>query len=767
MQSVRELLAYGDVESSFLREMRSERAKESFSSLSFLSGTELEEERTVMLEAAEAARIIDLPIEVSFDLRGELERLEKGGRLSVDELYRFLVEANGRERVVASFSSGELPNNGVVLLARGLPELLPLRNALEKAIADDVSIKDKASPALYAIRRALRGLDGEMKEALNAELNAKAVYLSSPLPSIRDGKSVLAVKTAYRSKVPGAILATSASGETIFVEPLPLLRLEEKKRRLESEEKEEIEKILAFLSDFAASYARPLSEVNEKIARLDFLFAKIRWMNRFRGSIPEVRGSSLLLKGAVHPLLGGKAVPNDFELSEERPILVISGPNAGGKTVALKTVGLLSYMARLGLPITAMEGSRVPLYSAIGADIGDQQSIEESLSTFSGHLLGVESALEMASSTSLLLLDELGTGTSPREGEAIAYGVISYLLEKGSQAVVSSHFEGIKALAVSGGKVRNASMAYDEERGMATYRLRMDVPGESYGLFLARRYLPEAALEKAEDYLSGQVADSLEGALASLGEATARLEKREEELAREIGEFREKEAALAVEREKARKKEVEATRLLKEGKKELLESYEAKMKKIISSLSPSGKLHEAIAAKKEIEDLFEGEKEEKEPLDGEAPEVGDYCEVPSLSLEGRLEAAGKYLCIRAGSGALFKVAPGLARKIDPPKEGRPPLSGRFLDENSLRESLPLELNLIGMRAAEAESSLDEYVDRAILRGYGRVRIIHGFGGGTLRRVVREYAESHPDRVKRLEAAGEKEGMGGATIYYLK
>ena len=436
MKNARALLSYDEVEPLFLREMRSERARAKFKALSFLSEEEEKKERSDMLDAEALLNRIDLPLEVSFDLTGYAERAYKGGELTPEELYRCKNESDNREKIYKAFGSDDLPHNGLLLLARGLPGLLPLGKAIDKAIGADLKVKDKASGKLYAIRMSLRGIDGEMKAALEKERLAKAEYLSSPLPSMRNGKMVLAVKNAYKSKVSGAILASSASGETIFVEPMALLALEDKRERLLREEKEEVERILKELSGLVASFSTPLLDVNERIARLDFAFGKVRYMNRVKGSIPEVKkGKELRLKKARHPLLFEKAVPNDFSLSEAQPILVISGPNAGGKTVALKTVGLLSYMARLGLPIPAEEGSIVPMYREIAADIGDQQSLEESLSTFSGHLSGLRDAIKDVGPDSLLLLDELGTGTAPKEGEAIAYGVISYLEKRGAEAV--------------------------------------------------------------------------------------------------------------------------------------------------------------------------------------------------------------------------------------------------------------------------------------------------------------------------------------------
>ena len=771
MKNARELLSYDEVEPLFLREMRSEKAKSAFKSLSFLSLEEARRERSEMGMAADIMRHIDLPLEVSFDLSSYVERANKGGSLTSEELYRVKVECDNRDKIVKAFLGEELPHNAILELGRNLPELSYLSKAIDRAIGADIKIKDRASGKLYAVRMSLRGIDGEMKQALEKELRTKAEFLSSPLPSLRNGKMVLAVKNAYKSKVGGAILASSSSGETVFVEPYSLLALEEKKERLLREEKEECDRILLELSGTVASFAEPLTKANSDIGRLDFLFAKVRYMNRVKGSIPEVgEGKELRLIKARHPLLFEKAVPNDFELSAERPILVISGPNAGGKTVALKTVGLLSYMARLGLPIPAEEGSSVPLYSSIGADIGDQQSLEESLSTFSGHLSGLRDAIRDVGPSTLLLLDELGTGTAPKEGEAIAYGVIVYLEKKGAEAVVSSHFEGIKALAVSGGKVRNASMAYDEKDSRPTYRLRMDIPGESYGLSLAKRFLPAEAIEAAESYLHGEVEDSLEGALRRLSEASERVEGKEKSLALEEDAVRRKEAEVAALRASLRREKDSLEEREKALRKELRESYEKKAEAIIHALSGNSKLHEAIRAKKDLDFLFE-EKEEpatalserkKEPL-----KVGDYAKVPSMGLEGRVESLGRNVAIRTSSGALFKVASSLAEKAVAPVSKKEPMSGRLLDEDSFRESVPLELNLIGMRAAEAESALDLYVDKATLKGFSRVRIIHGFGGGTLRRVVLDYAKAHPDRVKRVEAAGESEGMGGATIFYLK
>lgn len=767
MKDVRELLSYEEVEALFLSRFRSERAKETMKSLSFLSLNELETERKRVYEAADILRFSPHPFEVSFDLRAYLERVERGGNLLPEELYRVLNECRNRNRISEAFSNQELKEGELVDLGRNLPVLESLEREIAKAIATDLSIKDKASSTLYSIRTSLRGIDGEMKRALEKEASGKGEYLSSPLPTIRNGKMVLAVKSVYRSKVSGAVIASSSSGETIFVEPLALLRLDEKRTRLLNEEKEEIERILAYLSGLVASFKEPLSIVNEATALIDFELGKASYMDFSRGSMAVVsEDKELLLLKARHPLLFEKAVSNDFELSEKRPILVISGPNAGGKTVALKVVGLLSYMARLGLPIPAEEGSKIPFYQEIAADIGDQQSLEESLSTFSGHLSSLRDALSKAGPKSLLLLDELGTGTAPKEGEAIAYGVISYLIENGTEAVVSSHFEGIKALAVSGGGVRNASMAYDEEKGLPTYRLRMDIPGESYGLSLAARYLPKVAVEKAGLYFEGQVEDSLEGALRRLEEATSNLERKQEEAEREISRLQDREKELSRKEASYRRRLEEVEEREKRSKEEFLSVYEEKAKELIDRAS-GGKLHEAIRAKKDIEDLFEDENREKEAGFAEEIAIGDYVKCPSLGVEGKVESLGRKIGIRTSGGALFRLEKSTLTKVDRPRENLKPMSGTRLDESTLMGSLPLEINLIGMRAAEAEEALASYIDKATLKGFSRVRIIHGFGGGTLRKVVRDFAASHPKLVKSFEAAGETEGMGGATIFYLK
>ena len=292
--------------------------------------------------------------------------------------------------------------------------------------------------------------------------------------------------------------------------------------------------------------------------------------------------------------------------------------------------------------------------------------------------------------------------------------------------------------------------------------LRVDLDGDLT--------LPPEVVEEAASYLHGEVEDSLEGALRKLAEATSRVEEKEKELAIQSEEFRKKEAAFAAEKARLQRESDDVANREKALKKDLLASYEKKIEAIIKALNPSSTLHEAIKAKKDIEALFDDSKAEEPsaaPARSEPLQVGDYCLVESLGLEGRVERVGKRLEIRTSSGALFRVDPSLCSKGRAPKEKKEPMNGRLLDDVSSLKSLPLEINLIGMRAAEAESALDSYVDKAILKGFGRVRIIHGFGSGVLRHVVEEYARAHPERVKRFEGAGEKEGMGGATIYYLK
>lgn len=735
----------------------------------FADEDSLKEEQTRLKEMMGLeARYGRLPLGPSADLRDKVGIAKKGGTLEPIDFLSIASDARIGKEARAFFRSAE----GAPKLqerAASIPDLSALEGRINRVVAPDLSIYDGASAKLRSIRASKKRLEAETRRKLGSLISENREYLTDATLTIKNGHYVMPVSNTYKRKVRGIIQDVSNSGETAFIEPEAIVELNNRMYLLLNEEREEIRRILSELSAEVAASGEGVLKENEEIGYLDFLECKALYGEAIDGHVASSNGEGeISLMSARHPLIDkAKAVPNDFSLNKSRRLIVISGPNAGGKTVALKTVGLLSLMNECGLPVSAAEGAIMPFFDHIYADIGDSQSLVDNLSTFSGHMANVSEILGVAGSDDLVLLDELGTGTSPREGEAIAYAVVKDLLKKGPLTMVSSHFEGLKAFALAADGAVNASMAFDEKTLEPTYRLRMGLPGESYGLIVARRFgLSEDVAEEAQKYLDENQELSVPAAIKKLQAATEEADKAKEEAVRKSRELEAEKSALA-EKEARLSKREEAFNEDLEGRKErLLSEYEKEMDGILRSVSSGDrKLHEVIDAKKRLEGLHE---EKNDEVYDDEVAVGDYVNVPSAFLSGRVTRIdGEKVTIQTKEGMSVLTKKGKVVRVPEPKEERKAMSGASLDEAVSRQSLPMELNLIGLRAEEARIELDKYLDECRIRGYKRVRIIHGYGSGALRNMVREYCGSHKDFIDGYEPAGEHEGGGGASIVRLK
>ncbi|MBR6056347.1 MAG: hypothetical protein IKP56_04030, partial [Bacilli bacterium] len=448
-------------------------------------------------------RFGNLPITVSSDLSKAIDLAKKGGVLGITELERVASDILLQEALRHYFK--QVDSSPLLLeYVSHFPDISSLEKSIHKVIAPDLTIFDNASPKLSTVRHAMRRLENEMKKKLNSILEANKEWLSDYTLTLKNGHYVLPVANSYKSKVKGIVQDVSNSGGTTFIEPEILVEMNNKMVELQNDEREEIHRLLMELTGEVLSREEEVLSSNQMIAYLDFLMAKGNYAHENDAHIATLSKKSVVdMMNARHPLLDRKkVVPNDFLLDEKTSLIVISGPNAGGKTVALKTIGLLVMMNQCGLALPCDQGAELGFFRHIYVDIGDSQSLSDNLSTFSGHMKNLSEILSNVGGKDLVLLDELGTGTSPKEGEAIAYSVISYLLEKHAITLVSSHFEGLKAYALSHPEVTNASMMFDEQTLTPTYKLKMGLPGESYGLVVAKRFgVPEEILTKASSYL--------------------------------------------------------------------------------------------------------------------------------------------------------------------------------------------------------------------------------------------------------------------------
>lgn len=773
MQDIYEKFEFQRIRDSLVKLTRTDIGKEKASSLKMYEDESLLLNELNVLEEMRnlIARYGNLPIDVSSDLNGPVNLAKKGGCLNAEDLERIANDVKNADAISSYFKkvadSPLLPE-----YVKNFPCLSFLEVDIHKVIAPDLSIFDNASPKLKSIRFAIRRLESTMKKKLGYVLDANKEFLSDTNLTLKNGHYVLPVKNSYKNKVKGIVQDVSNTGETTFIEPELLVEFNNKMVELHNDEREEIHRLLMELSQEVASSSEAVLENNEMIGYLDFVSAKAKMAEENDCHIPSYSKKPLIdLIEARHPLIDkNKVVANDFSLSAESSLVIISGPNAGGKTVALKTLGLLVMMNQCALAIPTKQGSSLSFFRRIYVDIGDSQSLSDNLSTFSGHMKNIGEILEFVQGKDLVLLDEVGTGTSPKEGEAIALAIMKFLLRKHALTMISSHFDGLKTYALSHKEVINASMMFDEERLLPTYRLKMGLPGESYGLVVAKRFgLPEEVLLEAKKNIDSHEDLSITETIKKLSAVTketedlkSELQKKEIQLAKEQETIKSKEKALSL-REEHFLSDVEAK------KKKMLSDYENEIDEIMQTLNKNGgtvKLHEVIDAKHKLNDLEEDYSQE---TFDEKLKVGDYVNVPSLFVTGRIKSInGNKINIVSKEGLSLHVAMDKAVRVEEPvSEKKEVLSTISLDNLPFKKSVPLEINLIGQRYEEAERNLAKYLDDCLIKGYKRVRVIHGWGSGILRKMTRNYCDNHKDFVDHYEGADGHEGGGGATIVFLK
>ncbi len=770
MQNAAEKLEFERIKQFVLNFIKTEIGKNTVLNMNdFLSYESLVNEKNLMKEMIYAhERFGTLPIETSSDLEGIFSFASKGGVLSERELEEVAHDITINLNIQKYFKQFE-DDNELKKIALQTEDMSYFEEKIHSVIAPDLSIFDNASPNLKTIRNAIRKLTRDITKKVQSLTSEHGEYLTSGSLTLRDGHYVLPVSTSYKTKVKGIIMDISHSGGTTFIEPEALVNMNNKMKELLSEEREEIHRILESLSREIGRKHNELSLINQTIGRLDFIEAKVRYGESMNGVICEFsKEPCVLLKEARHPLIDPKkVVPNDFTIKSDTPIYVISGPNAGGKTIALKTVGLLVYMNECGLPIPADESSTLGYFEHVYVDIGDSQSIADSLSTFSGHMANLSELLNEVGSNDLVLLDEVGTGTSPKEGESLAYAILMDLKKKKAFALVSSHFDGLKAAAMSEEGIMNASMRFDEETLSPTYRLIEGIPGDSYGLIVARRFgMNEEVMRLAEQKASETSDLSVTEALRKLNDASAALEKERIELIKQKNAIELEKKQLDENNEKLERRLRSLTDEINKAKEKELKEFKEKADAILENLQGNGiKKGDVTKAKTKLDELIAQPEEIKfnEPL-----KEGNYVSLPSLGVEGRIKSInGNNVYLVSREGLTFQTKKDRLTRIPEPKEKIESISGLKVDESGLGASVPLELNLIGMRAEPALSALDQYLDKCRIKKYKRVRIIHGFGSGVLRKIVREYLDKHKEFVDHYEGATETEGAGGATIVYLK
>lgn len=752
--------------------------------ISLQPATVLEEVARAQKETTEARELWQtsrVPLDGIFDLRAAAEGARRGKVLSPEELLATGATLRAA-RLLRKSLGEEAEERAPVLsaLAAGLTTFPQLEAALTKAIGPDGEVRDEASPVLRSLRRQAQTLQNSIRERLDALTRSGETqkYLQEALVTIRNGRYVLPVKQEFRQYIPGIVHDQSASGATLFIEPMAVVELNNKLRRVEVEIKEEIERILTELSRQVGEAAAGILANQEILARLDLAFAKARYSLSIGGAEPvlNTRGFIRLLQ-ARHPLLEGEVVPIDLELGGDFHVLIITGPNTGGKTVSLKTTGLLTLMAQAGLHIPARSGSEMAVFTGIYSDIGDEQSIEQSLSTFSSHMSNIVPIMEAAQDqNSLVLLDELGAGTDPAEGAALATAILKTLHSRGVRTVATTHYSELKIFAYNTPGVENASVDFDPRTLRPTYRLLTGVPGQSNAFVIAARLgLEKAIIEEAQqlvapgtrnlEELLGQIAEE-KRELEAEREKTARLrlalEKKEKEYTEKLGRFEGERASLL------REAREEARNLIRETRREM-----ENLLRRLREAAPEDQSEIANEARRQLAGrLAEIPEEAGLFVGGGSPgEIlpGKTVRLPHLEQEGVvLEVKNGQAQVQVEGGLRVWVpCAGLAEvSRAPERQGRGEKGGIKRSAVSKSATISSRLDLRGMNVEEALETVDKYLDEAFLAGLPSAVLIHGKGTGALRSAVTQFLSEHP-QVKSYRLGGIGEGGLGVTVVELK
>ena len=725
------------------------------------------------------------------DIRDSLKRLEIGGALSAIELLRVcsLLESAKRAKAFArSQEDNDQPDDSLTGLFAGIEPLTPLYDEIRRCILSEDEIADDASSTLHSIRRSMRGMNDKIRAQMNSMINNTTTrsYLQDTVITMRDGRCCLPVKAEAKSLVPGMIHDQSSTGSTLFIEPMAVVNLNNEYKELQLREQEEIEVILAGLSNLTASYATQLLADYELLTELDFIFARAAFAQTYNGVAPLFNDDGRIhIRKGRHPLLDPKkVVPIDVRLGEDFRLLIVTGPNTGGKTVSLKTVGLLTLMGQSGLHIPASERSELGIFDEVFADIGDEQSIEQSLSTFSSHMVNIIRILEQVNDRSLVLFDELCAGTDPTEGAALAISILSKLHLYGARIMATTHYSELKVYALSTPGVENACCEFDVATLSPTYRLLIGIPGKSNAFAISEKLgLPTDLITDAKGRISKSEGD-FEDLIADLEKSRSTIEREQLEINQykaEIESLKEKleqkQERLDSSRDKIlREANEQAYNILKEAKDvadETIRNFN-KYGKAGAPVSEMEKERTRLRGKMDKAAQKMSEQKKASVPNHNVPKklrIGDSVKVISMNLKGTVHS------LPNARGDLY-VQMGILRSLVNIndlillEEDAAPGTKKFQKTSagkikmSKSASVSTEINLIGKTTDEAIPLLDKYLDDAYLAHLPSVRIVHGKGTGALRNAV----QAHLKRLKYVKSfhLGEfGEGDAGVTIAEFK
>lgn len=652
---------------------------------------------------------------------------------------------------------------------------------IERAIDPQGEIREHASPELRRIRSEIRRLESEQKTVLLRVLKRYSEFSQDDIVTMRDGRMVLGIQQQYLPRINGIVHGTSGTGATVFVEPMETLRISNQIQNLKIEERQEIIRILRFITGLIREVREDIFYSIENYGILDFIHAKAQLARLLNASSPHINSSySMQLIEARHPLLilkmgTGKVIPSTLTLGEQFTTLIITGPNAGGKTVALKTIGLLCLMTQLGLHIPAHPDSMVPVFDRILVDIGDRQNLEQDLSTFSAHIIRLQEILQKATSRSLVLIDEIGTGTDPREGSSLAIAFLMELNRRKVLTVATTHHGELKAFAFNTPGVENASMEFDLSTLLPTYRLQLGIPGSSYAFEIARRYgLSESVLQEAINIL-GAEKSQLENLIINLTERLQQTEKERREVNIKLSESEGLKNLYQLELEKLRREKTELRRQAAEEARKIVEQANTAIERLIADIrrtqAQKEKIKEAHLKIAELRQVADNVLKETQMAEAPSDEFheGDVVWIESLKAEGELVSEPdkqQKVWVLVNDLRMNLPLQGMKKLAKPRAESRRLLARTGSGSEKLEEGVIPELDLRGMDSYQAIEETNRYLDQACQQGWDEIRIIHGKGTGTLRKQVNAFLSKDP-RVEQKRLGKWGEGDTGVTVVRLK
>ena len=757
--------------------------------------TEAEEVQRLLDQTDAARAMIGLHGSPSFSgvrpVAEALDRADRGGSLNTRELLTIAGLLTAARRAREYFNDEAAERTAIDHLFLSLHGNRFLEEKIKRCIVDEDTISDAASSELADIRRHMRAAQAKSRQILQKIISSPTYgkILQETIITQRDGRFVVPVKAEHKGDLPGLVHDISSTGATVFVEPMGVVQANNEYIELEAKEQKEIERILAELSAEAAAHREDIQWDYDTLVHLDLIFARGQLSYKMDAIRPEIRRDGAIhLRKARHPLLDAKkAVPIDIELGDTFDTLVITGPNTGGKTVSLKTLGLLTLMAQCGLHIPAADRSAVSVYGHVLADIGDEQSIEQNLSTFSAHMTNIVAILKEADRRSLILFDELGAGTDPVEGAALAISVIQHVRQLGAKVAATTHYAELKTFAMTTAGVENASCEFDVDTLSPTYRLLIGIPGKSNAFAISKRLgLPDAVIESAKAQMSGESVH-FEDVLTQLEAKRQALEKREQEAnrlyaqreedARKAREFRE---LMVRAKENARGRgEAEAKRILRDARAAADQVFAelAEMRKQQARAERDLNTNEARAELRrklnEAEDAVSKRDARQEPIPKPSRPIraGDLVEIPGVRQNAEVVSVGSDGTLQLKAGVLkMKAKAGEVRLIEDDERAaqkkKPTVSIRQNADRALRASASRELDIRGLETLEAESVVENFISAAVMGRLDTVTIIHGKGTGALRKAVHDVLRRNK-AVKGFRLGVYGEGESGVTVVTLK